>query len=105
MLEFLPEREVDVHLLVLGAIEGPGGRLRRSTARVRYIPVEHQFRLAVLPAMIGKYLRPRVLRVIEHKADQVHIALFGRRIGHRTVRPVPVASLPVRRCPQRSCAR
>ena len=77
VLQLLPERQVDVDLFVFGTIERTRRRLRRSAAGIRDIAIQHQLGVPILPSVLGEDLRPGLLRVIEHKADEVHIAVFA----------------------------
>src|SRR3569833_260796 len=74
-LELLPEGQIDVDLLILGTIERARGGLRRPASRAGYVAVENQLGVAVLAAVGGEDLCPRVLSVIEHEADEMCIAL------------------------------
>jgi hypothetical protein len=73
LAEQLVEREVDVHLLVAGAVERPhvGGR---AAARGRDLAIEeHELRALVLAAAGGELLGPELLDVIEHEAHELHL--------------------------------
>ena len=48
LAQLLEEVEVDVDLFILGAVERPGGRLRRPAAGLRVVAEEHELRMTVV---------------------------------------------------------
>ena len=66
--EILEEREVEVDLLVAGAVEGPDGRARGAARRVDAPAEEHHPRIVVLAPHLAEELGPDVLGVGEDDA-------------------------------------
>ena len=78
------EREIDVHLLVGGAVERPHLALAGSARGMGRVAEQHEARVAIA----GQQLRPGVLQVVEHERDELdQLLLLGARL-ERT-RPAP----------------
>ena len=79
-LQLVVEAKVDVDLLVHGTVERSHRRLSEPAARLRRIPEEHQLRGCILLSLVCKDLRPRALRIVEHKRDKLYFSLFACRV-------------------------
>ncbi len=73
------EREVDVDLAVLRAVEGAGRGLGDPAAGARASGEEHQVGALVVAPHLLKLPRPGVLHVVEHERDEVRALLLRRR--------------------------
>src|SRR3974377_411979 len=74
-----PETEVDVDLLICRAVEGPGRSLCSTASGIRHTVVQNEFGMSILASVIGKYLRPRLLSIIQHKTHQLRVTIFAGR--------------------------
>ena len=80
VLQVAVEREVDVELLVGGAVERPDRRLRVAARRLHLPGEEHERRLAVGPAAAREDVGPDLLGRAEHGGDEVgHLVVARRR--------------------------
>src|SRR5262249_37084540 len=63
--QFVVEAEIDVYLLISGAIKRSRSGLRHATSRIHRITKKHQLGMPVLRATSSENLSPSVLRVIK----------------------------------------
>src|SRR6266511_1136828 len=82
LAQLVVEAEVDVYLLILGAVERATGRSREAACRLDGVAEEIELGVAV--ARQG--LIPRRLRVVEDEGDELDRAMLLRRLLHRPAR-------------------
>jgi len=76
--QLVVELQVDIHLLVAGAVERPGSRIRQSARRVDSAGEEHELGLAIRLAQALEQVAPDVLGLGEYVLDEPDLAgLFG----------------------------
>src|SRR5277367_2361641 len=76
-LQFIPETEIDINLLVCRAIERPRLRLCGPAAGVGVAVIQNKLRAAVIAAsLLGQKRLPGFLHVVERPGDQ-----FGRTVA------------------------
>src|SRR5580704_14643654 len=77
-LQLIVKSEVDVNLLVAGAIERTSGRFRAATGRLPKVSEEYELGMAVRSArLFRQQLFPVLLRVIENEGDPLNQRFFG----------------------------
>src|SRR6266545_1226700 len=91
LLELLIEPEVDVGLLVDGAVERSHGGLAGAAAGLGGVREQHQLGRLIALARAGELLLPRVLDVVEDRGHEIaHLVVLGRDRGlgrHRSTAP------------------
>ncbi len=80
VLQLLVERQVDIDLLVVGAIERPHGRRARAAGRANAAGIEHQLRVLVALAVALEDIGPHVLGVAKHDGDELLEVVLLRRL-------------------------
>src|SRR5262249_45235351 len=80
--ELAVERQVDIDLLVLGAVERPGRRLREAAARLRRAREQDELGVVIFGPEL---LLPRVLDVVKDEGDELDHLVVGARAGGRTL--------------------
>ena len=84
LLQFVVEAQIDVNLLVLGAVERAGGGLGHAAGGIDGVAKQDQLGVAVGHALRRKNLAPGVLGVVQDESDEVDQRLFlliARGIG------------------------
>src|SRR5215213_8222105 len=77
-LQLAEEREVQVHFLVAGAVEGADGRRRQAAGRLDAIREDRELRLDVLPPLLAEDVVPDVLRAAEDgRGELPRLLLLG----------------------------
>src|SRR5689334_6757636 len=76
-LQLVKETEIDIHLLVGGTIKRPGRRLGCATAGRSHVSKQHQLGMTIWNSSLLKNSCPGLLRVIEHKRDELDQRLFA----------------------------
>ena len=71
VFHLLEEGEVDVNLLIRGAIKGPEGRAREPTCRLNLPGEEHQTRFSVVPIHFPELLVPDVFGVTKDYRSEI----------------------------------
>src|SRR5689334_24845057 len=70
-LQFVVETEIDVDLLIQRTVERSHRRLRGSTAGLRRVAEEDEFRVLIRNVSVAKDRTPRVLYIVEHERHKL----------------------------------
>ena len=92
----VPEKaQVDVHLLVARAVEGPDRRLREAAGRLDRAGEQHELGKLVLLVAAAEDVAPSVLGIGEHHGDELAhlVGLSGRLAGPARLLPRLLPSL------------
>ena len=76
LAEVVEKGQVDVQLLVAGAIKGPHRRRREPAGRVDPAAEQHQRGLAIDPTLLPEHLPPGVLGIGQHHRDEIRQLLL-----------------------------
>ena len=68
LLQFIVEAQIDINLLVLGAVEWTGGGLGQTAGRIDGVSKQDQLGMAVLGALRGQDLAPGALGIVQDKS-------------------------------------
>src|SRR6187402_8446 len=83
-LQLVPEAQIDIDLLVLRAVEGASGTLGVAASTLDLVTIEHQPGTAIVLARLLRQQRhPHLLHVIQHKRDELRLAVLRRALLHR----------------------
>ena len=85
LLEHLVEAQVDVDLLVVGAVERSHRRLALAACRRPAAAEEHQLGRLVGPARLLEDIGPDTFRAAQHLRDEARPGIVGRWLGRRTL--------------------
>src|SRR5687768_10525125 len=87
-IELMEERQVQVHLLVIWAVERAHHRLAYAAARLRGIAEEHEGRRLIRRGPLPEDLPPRLFGVSQHDRDKLRhrIVLSNTRGADRLIR-------------------
>ena len=84
--QFVIKAQVDVDLLVRRTIKRSGGRLSKTTGRIRRIAEQHQLRVPVRhAALLRQKALPGFLGIVQHEGYKLHELGF-RRVLHGAAR-------------------
>ncbi len=86
LLQLIPEAQIDIDLLVLRTVKRSRRRLRRPAPGVSRPPIQHQLRMTIRLPHLLEDAGPRLLRIVQHKRDQLHILILARRMRSRRTR-------------------
>src|SRR5882762_9681480 len=75
--EFVEEPEVEVDLLVRGAIEWARGGLGGAAPGCRVVAKEDKFRMTVWNASLRQQAVPCLLSIVEHEGDELNLGLLA----------------------------
>src|SRR6266545_3531434 len=77
-IEIAKEREIEIHLAIVGTIERSYRGRGKSARRAHRSVEQHENGLFVLSALTRKDPSPRVLRIAEHRGDKARLRIVLR---------------------------
>ena len=81
-VQLVEKAEVNVNLLVVGAVERSGGGFCSTAAGLRCVAEEHQLGMAIVGvSLLRQDLRPGVLGVVQNERHILHQRLFSGIAG------------------------
>jgi hypothetical protein len=86
--ELVEEAEVDVHLLVFGAVEGARRRVAQAAAGARRVRIKNELGVAVGPLLARELRLPARLHVVQDEGHEVDLGRLGLRSGSLERPPV-----------------